>query len=177
MRVHKSDIPREGLEITVPTIADLLDAGEMEREGIVSLSAEGRLRLSWNGHAVRVEGRLIGSMAVACTRCLAPIPLSLTDDFRFFLREALSEEEITGLSGQDNDPALLDYGFLDEGALETDALFREQLLLQVPMQALCRSDCLGLCQQCGRNLNEHACSCRELSVGSPFDCLRHLKLS
>jgi uncharacterized protein len=45
-----------------------------------------------------------------------------------------------------------------EGLLLEDAV-REQVLLALPLKLICREDCKGLCPQCGKNLNEGACSC------------------
>ena len=38
-------------------------------------------------------------------------------------------------------------------------MLREQVILDAPMQPLCREDCRGLCPQCGTNLNTDACAC------------------
>src|SRR5258706_13995111 len=44
-------------------------------------------------------------------------------------------------------------GFFEgEGLFLADVL-REQVLLALPMKAICRSDCRGLCPNCGANLN------------------------
>jgi uncharacterized protein len=37
---------------------------------------------------------------------------------------------------------------------------RETMILAFPTYPLCRTDCKGLCTQCGRNLNEGPCGCR-----------------
>src|SRR5207253_1468112 len=47
-----------------------------------------------------------------------------------------------------------------QGLLLEDVL-REQVLLAVPVKAICREDCKGLCPHCGRNLNLEQCSCAE----------------
>ena len=36
---------------------------------------------------------------------------------------------------------------------------REAIILALPANPLCRSDCKGLCHACGANLNEGACMC------------------
>ena len=43
--------------------------------------------------------------------------------------------------------------------VELHTILREQVILATPIQPLCRVDCLGLCQQCGRNLNHEQCCC------------------
>jgi uncharacterized protein len=43
--------------------------------------------------------------------------------------------------------------------LELAPMLREHVILAAPMQPLCCDDCLGLCAQCGKNLNEGSCRC------------------
>ena len=40
----------------------------------------------------------------------------------------------------------------------TDVL-EQYVISELPMKPLCRSDCQGLCQVCGDNLNEKQCNC------------------
>jgi uncharacterized protein len=47
-----------------------------------------------------------------------------------------------------------------DGLLLEDAV-REQVLLALPLKAVCREDCRGLCPKCGAYLNEEQCSCKE----------------
>jgi uncharacterized protein len=39
------------------------------------------------------------------------------------------------------------------------SMLREHVILSAPMQPLCSDDCLGLCAQCGKNLNAGRCQC------------------
>ena len=49
------------------------------------------------------------------------------------------------------------------------------LLLEMPMRALCKPDCLGLCPTCGVNRNLTTCSCqKELPSKQPFSALASL---
>jgi uncharacterized protein len=36
---------------------------------------------------------------------------------------------------------------------------RQDIVVQLPLQPLCRPDCPGLCSECGRELQFGACSC------------------
>jgi len=38
---------------------------------------------------------------------------------------------------------------------------RDFAILVTPMKKLCKDDCKGLCINCGKNLNEGTCNCRE----------------
>ena len=59
--------------------------------------------------------------------------------------------------------------------LELASMLREQLILAAPMHPLCKQDCLGLCSQCGKDLNEGPCRCATEPVGGPFQVLRSLR--
>ena len=38
---------------------------------------------------------------------------------------------------------------------DIEALIRDTMVSELPLQSFCEPDCLGLCSQCGENLNEH----------------------
>jgi uncharacterized protein len=59
--------------------------------------------------------------------------------------------------------------------LELDSIVREQLHLSFPYKTLCRPDCKGICQKCGKNLNEGLCGCESTNDLSPFSVLKELK--
>lgn len=46
-----------------------------------------------------------------------------------------------------------------QDAIDLDPDIREEIILNYPIQPLCREDCKGLCPKCGKNLNEGGCSC------------------
>ena len=49
---------------------------------------------------------------------------------------------------------------------------RESLLLAVPLQALCREDCRGLCPVCGADRNEGDCGCDTTTVDPRLAALK-----
>jgi len=44
--------------------------------------------------------------------------------------------------------------------LEINDDIREDILLNFPMQALCKRDCKGICSRCGVDLNHQECNCQ-----------------
>ena len=42
----------------------------------------------------------------------------------------------------------------------------EQILLSLPMRIICNPDCLGLCPECGKNLNTGKCQCSGVHCSS-----------
>ena len=54
-----------------------------------------------------------------------------------------------------------DYIVLPDLVLDLDALAEEDVVLNLPSKVLCKEDCKGLCPQCGKNLNDGPCDCKE----------------
>jgi uncharacterized protein len=48
--------------------------------------------------------------------------------------------------------------------LDLSEAIRQNALLAVPMKPLCREDCSGLCQQCGKDLNKGQCDCNKSEI-------------
>jgi uncharacterized protein len=96
---------------------------------------------------VRVTGRL-STVQTECRRCLAPVTLAVDQGVDVLF----TEEQEAG------DPS--EYVIPERSQeLELDEAVREELILAVPEYTLCRSDCAGICPQCGADLNSGACEC------------------
>jgi uncharacterized protein len=128
------------------------------REVQVALLATGdRQRL-------RLAGEVDGVAELSCSRCLKEFdqsihaPLNLT----FALTTDILEED-------------LDVERLADGLyVDPRPEIIGTLLSELPYKTLCRTDCLGLCPECGADLNDGPCGCPRPG-GSPFDILRTLK--
>jgi uncharacterized protein len=88
----------------------------------------------------------------ACARCLTPIIGSFTVD----LEKTVATKDVLEDLPEDR---LDDYVIIEDGFLDMDEQLKEQLELEFPSRFLCKDDCLGLCQKCGKNLNEGKCDC------------------
>ena len=110
------------------------------------------------GH-IRVSGSLQTKIELVCARCLEPVVEDVSRDFDLFYRplngagNAKPEEEIR-LRQDDTEIGF----FKGQGLFLADVL-AEQVMLALPMKAICRSDCRGLCPHCGANLNHDGCRC------------------
>jgi len=51
---------------------------------------------------------------------------------------------------------------------------RQTLLVAVPQKKVCRSECKGLCDRCGANLNVESCNCHTDSMDPRWEALRNL---
>ncbi len=122
----------------------------------------GNLRLSRNSRGVLVQGQLETHVLSECTRCLRPI----------FVPVKLEIEELFAFPPS----ALVAFSVAETGILDLAPLIREEAILGVPMVALCRPDCAGLCPQCGHDLNEGPCECVQEQIDPRLEILRaHLR--
>lgn len=120
-----------------------------------------------------VEGTLEGKVRIRCDRCLEAFGMELKSAFNVYLvvRPSGRFEEDLELLEED-----MEVEFLDGETIDLDHVIREQIYLSVPMKCLCRSDCRGLCSQCGANLNVAPCSCKSGLRHAAFSKLENLKL-
>ena len=58
--------------------------------------------------------------------------------------------------------------------ISLDALVEEDLILDQPSKVLCSEECLGLCPQCGKDLNEGLYDCRRETVDPRLAALQQL---
>ena len=125
------------------------------------------------GENVMVHGRMFGAATVPCARCLQPALVDLAASIHMtYSRD--TEVVDAEMENPDDD---VDFATYEGDEIDLGDLFREQILLAIPMTPLCREECKGLCSQCGKDLNDGPCSCEQPKKDSPFDALKGLKLS
>jgi uncharacterized protein len=153
---EKVELPEERFD------TDLV-AGVME----VTLTGEVRRR----GEIFFLSGRFEVSGELSCARCLEPLEWRTNEEYAVELRpadDAPSDEEI------DLDEGDLEVVFIKENELSLEDFAAEQVVLALPIRALCRENCAGLCSRCGANLNvEGECRC-EPDVDPRWEALRGL---
>jgi uncharacterized protein len=138
-----------------------LDLGpEVEQQ--TPLAATGRAELveEHEGRKViqdiRVVGDLATRIAVKCARCLELVPSDLKSSFDLLYRTRGIERRGPESSISE---AETEIGFYTGDGLLLEDVLKEQVLLAVPLKALCREDCKGLCPGCGCNRNRESCKC------------------
>ena len=92
-----------------------------------------------------------------CARCLSDV----NGSFAFSLEKTVAPRDV--LSDLDEDQ-LDDYAILEDGFLDIDEQLMEQLEMEFPLRFLCKEDCRGLCQKCGKNLNDGDCGCNKKDI-------------
>ena len=102
-----------------------------------------------------------------CARCLAPVSGSFTLD----LEKTVAPKDIIADLPEER---LDDYVVIEDGFLDIDEQMLMQLELEFPSRFFCKEDCKGLCQKCGKNLNEGKCDCPEKEMDPRFAPLQAL---
>ena len=154
MLVELSQIPADGLQVS---FRDAIRLGEEAGAGRGVCSVEAEFCLTKTGVGAAARGQFRATVDLACSRCLEPFALTIAEGFevQYLPSQELGGEDEAELSG-----AELDVVPLAEDRIDVDALLRENILLSLPVQPVCREACRGLCPRCGTNLTRGACDCR-----------------
>jgi len=124
---------------------------------------------------VYVQGRISGIVTVPCSRCLEMVD----DRFVAAFQVAFLPPGMRGVDDEENRGDVsddLDLYIHDGIRLDLLPLVRDQVVVSLPVQTLCRADCAGLCQVCGGNRNEQPCACQESSGDPRFAVLKRLTM-
>ena len=98
---------------------------------------------------VKIKAKAIAKMQTICDRCAG--------DMTKRLEVLVDHILVTSLNDENND----DYILLEKPQLELDDLVTEDVFLALPSKILCKSSCKGICQKCGKNLNNGQCGCEK----------------
>jgi uncharacterized protein len=115
-----------------------------------------------------VEGVLVSGSATVqvrgeCVRCLGEVSDELEVDI----------QELYVYPGVEPDDDLASR--LEGDLIDLEPLLRDAVVLGLPFQPLCREDCLGLCVECGGNLNDNPGHRHGARLDPRWDALRSLE--
>ncbi len=118
---------------------------------------------------IEIRGQVSTTMEMPCARCLDPVlqPVDREFDLAYrSIRTMARGDEFEVPRGEE------ELGFYHGDGLLLENVAKEQVLLSLPMKSVCRSDCRGLCPQCGCNLNHSSCGCASRKVDPRWERLR-----
>ena len=106
------------------------------------------------GTELLVRGKLEQDFDAVCCRCGGDFDFTTTvDDFT-----ASFEVVVPRMGG------------VSENVDLTDEV-RQSIILSLPSYPVCRQDCRGVCQMCGKNLNEGDCMCKHTECDDRWGAL------
>jgi DUF177 domain-containing protein len=103
----------------------------------------GQAQITRTPQGLVVEVELATVIDESCSRCLKDIQLPIKTEFTELY-------VFPGKTAPSDDLLLLP----EDGFIDINAIAREQLLLEVPINPLCKPDCRGLCPVCGEILDD-----------------------
>ena len=124
------------------------------------------------GGKVRLVGRLKATLEVTCSRCLEAMRVPVDSAFDLLFLGASEHAEAGDQEVPDEDVGV---SFYQNDQIDLGETIREQFYLALPMKAVCREDCQGLCPVCGINRNREVCSCQHEWVDPRLEVLRKIK--
>jgi len=109
------------------------------------LNMKAAYRFSRTREGLLLQTELSGEIEAQCVRCLAEsiVPVFTKFEELFYFPERTQEET--------------DQLVPADGYLDLADIFRDYLLLEIPINHLCKPDCKGVCVECGQNLNLADC--------------------
>ncbi len=120
----------------------LLEAPALWKVSVTSIG-DGELWLS---------GEIAGKAVLECRRCLEAAPTLVRAHFHHMLRYQPGAE---GLEVKEEDEEeFVVFGHPD---LDLSVFLSEAFAVELPLAALCKQDCQGLCPVCGANRNQTDC--------------------
>lgn len=115
------------------------------------------------GHGYSMRLRFFVQLEGPCMRCLSDAGARVEVDAREVHQPAAGDEDLRS-------------PYVEEGHLDLRAWARDALALALPVQIICREECLGLCAICGQDLNEDPAHVHERQPDPRWAKLSELKL-
>jgi len=123
-------------------------------------------------NTVFIKGSYSALINICCSRCLENTNLSIGSDFDYTLVPAKAETR----EDLELKPEELEISYYKGDFIDLAPIICEQIILQIPIKALCSEECKGLCPQCGANLNTSSCNCHLNFVDSRMAVLKNFTI-
>lgn len=134
-----------------------IEIDQIEIEDLAIRDLQSVIRLSRTREGLLLQVTADAEVQTDCVRCLN----------EFFLRVETEFEELYQFPSRHREDT--DLILPHDGNLDMRPIYREYLILSLPIKRLCDIDCAGLCGVCGANLNETTCEHHPASdVPSPL---------
>ena len=126
---------------------DLSDLSfESVREIKGPVTAKGQV--SNNAGILTLQAEIQADIECICARCLTEFP------------KHISIQTEAGISEEETDRDNPDIYFLEGDSIYVDEVITTAFVLNMEQRFLCSENCKGLCDKCGKNLNDGPCNCK-----------------
>lgn len=126
----------------------------------VFVTGEGTITNSYGKYTF--NGNVVAKVTFNCNSCLKEFEKEIAFDMvEIFSKDSINDDEIWQFSSKDN-------------IIKLEEPIKTNILLNLPMKALCSENCKGLCRICGHNLNNGDCGCDRDYIDPRFEKFLHL---
>ena len=134
--------------------------------------AQGWVRVIRTHEGFIVRAELETQVHLTCSRCLSQFELGsgLTMEEESFPINDPKTDQTT----ESTEETLGEIHLDDQHILDMAEVVRQYVLTAVPIKPLCCEECLGLCPECGTNLNKKKCKCNTGSADPRWGALAEL---
>ena len=134
------------------------------------------------GQSFDVRGTVETKLPQVCSLCADEYTLDLKEKFHQIV---MNEDKHTVSGFKENWSAEDVEVWMPKvaGQFDVGDMIHEVIGLAEPLRPICKTDCKGLCFQCGEELNLRQCDCSPVVAGqqkvetSPFSVLKELKVN
>ena len=99
-----------------------------------------------------------------CARCLEEFENKITANFNAIIVDKLNDDY------EAEDIEIL----IKDSCIDLEEPIKQVVYLSMPMKALCKTDCKGICPKCGINLNTDKCECNDFVIDPRLEKLKTL---
>lgn len=106
---------------------------------------DGLVRINRTPQGLLLDGDFSAKVVGQCVRCLdeymQPLKTEFQELFAYYSRHTKESE----------------FYVPEDGYINLGPLVYDNMIIDIPIKSLCKEDCLGLCPECGTNLNHEVC--------------------
>lgn len=114
------------------------------------------LNFSYKEKILIVQGDFIVFLKSSCDRCLEKVEFKLPINIH---EKLINELELSDFNYISEEQLEEEYKVYQGNYLDLTSIILENILISLPAKILCKTDCQGICPQCGKNLNTGDCNC------------------
>lgn len=107
--------------------------------------------------SIRIRGSIDSTLMLSCSRCLDLYEFPVSTEFDVELEPVSMAPDAHEVELKKEE---MDIGYFEGDEIDLQPIIYEEILLVLPMMPLCKDDCQGICDICGKNRNNEVCACR-----------------
>jgi len=174
LKINVFLIPEEGQRFVFSEGDTWLQScfNDSEKPDFVLEKVDVNCLITMTSGTIFIKGFFSALIDICCSRCLEHASLPIGSDFAYTLIPAKAEtrEDLELM------PEELEISYYQGDFIDLAPIICEQIMLQVPMKALCSEECKGLCTHCGANLNTSSCNCHLNVVKDRLAVLKNFRV-